>query len=160
MEKQQELEIKQFMLEKIAEGISLSEIQKQVNQRYELKLTYMDIRILASELDNVDWNANDPKAQEKAKAEAEEKKKAEAITDDSIPGDGEASGVGQTVVELSKLVRPGTALSGTVKFANGSTADWYIDNYGQLGLDNLNGAKPSKEDIIGFQNELQKILGR
>ena len=66
---------------------------------------------------------------------------------------------GSTVVEISKIARPGVALSGTVKFANGSTADWFLDQTGRLGLDNLVGENPSKDDVIAFQQELQRQLG-
>lgn len=156
-----ELEVKRFMAAKIAAGVSLSEVQKLINSEFNCKLTYMEVRILASELDNIDWDANDPKAQEmakeKAKAEAEKKKQEEEGIDpevESTPGDG------STVVELNKLVRPGTALSGTVKFASGSTADWYVDSYGRLGIDNLHGSKPTESDIIAFQEELKKKLGQ
>ena len=73
---------------------------------------------------------------------------------EATPGDG------KTVVEVSKLVRPGTALSGTVKFAGGSTADWYVDSYGRLGIENLQGDKPTESDIMAFQDELKKALGQ
>ena len=161
MDKQKELEVKRFMAAKIAEGVNLSDVQKLVNQEFGLKLTYMDVRILASELDNIDWDANDPKAQElakeKARAEAEKKRQAEEGIEPEVeatPGDG------RTVVEVSKLVRPGTALSGTVKFASGSTADWYVDSYGRLGIENLQGDKPTESDIMAFQDELKKALGQ
>ena len=65
---------------------------------------------------------------------------------------------GKTVVEISKLMRPGTALSGSVKFASGSTADWYIDQTGRLGLENLVGNQPTQEDIQQFQVELEKAV--
>ena len=148
MDKQKELEVKRFMAAKIAEGVNLSDVQKLVNQEFGLKLTYMDVRILASELDNIDWDANDPKAQELAEEEGIEPEV------EATPGDG------RTVVEVSKLVRPGTALSGTVKFASGSTADWYVDSYGRLGIENLQGDKPTESDIMAFQDELKKALGQ
>ena len=161
MDKQKELEVKRFMAAKIAEGVNLSDVQKLVNQEFGLKLTYMDVRILASELDNIDWDANDPKAQElakeKARAEAEKNRQEEEGIEPEVeatPGDG------RTVVEVSKLVRPGTALSGTVKFASGSTADWYVDSYGRLGIENLQGDKPTESDIMAFQDELKKALGQ
>ena len=76
MEKEMELEVKRFMAGEIAKGTSLSDLQQLVNEKFNQKLTYMDIRIMASELDGIDWNAHDPKAQ--AKAKAEEKAAAEA----------------------------------------------------------------------------------
>ncbi len=160
MDREKELAVKKFMAAEISKGTSLSEVQKLVNDEFDLKLTYMDIRILASELDNIDWDATDPKAQAKARAEAEAEAK-KGSDEDPLEPDVEATpGDGRTVVEISKLVRPGMALSGTVKFASGSTADWYVDQFGRLGLDNLRGDKPTKEDIEGFQMELERVLPR
>ena len=167
MEKEVEMSIKRFMAQELENGRSLSEIQKLVNEKFSLRLTYMEIRILASELDGVDWKALDPRAQaeaaKKAKEEAEKQQTApgaEAAAGD-IPEDADttdaAPAAGKTVVELSKLARPGMMLSGTVKFASGSTAEWYVDNMGRLGLENLKGEKPTPEDIEAFQIELENV---
>ena len=156
MNKDQEMELKFYMAQEIANGVSLSDIQKSANEKFGLKLTYMDIRIYASELENIDWDAHDPKAIEKAKAEAkkaeEEAKKAAEAAEGGVPADGD----GETVVEISKLVRPGAAISGSVKFASGVTAEWYLDQMGRLGLDAVKGGEPTKEDIAAFQQALQK----
>lgn len=148
-----ELEIKRFMAQKIEEGESLSNVQKLVNEKFGTKYTFMEIRILASELEDVDWGALDPK---QPAPPAEKEKSAEAVGA-SEPAAG--AGAGQTVVEISKLVRPGTALSGTVTFRSGSSAEWYVDSYGRLGLENLRGEQPTEEDVRDFQVELQKQLG-
>ena len=167
MEKEVEMSIKRFMTEELQNGKSLSEIQKLVNEKFALHMTYMEIRILASELESVDWKALDPRAQaEAAKRAKEEAKKAsvgtEAGGDVTETTEGEAAAApagaaGKTVVELSKLARPGMMLSGTVKFASGSTAEWYVDNMGRLGLENIKGEKPTPEDIEAFQIELENV---
>jgi hypothetical protein len=167
MEKEVEMSIKRFMAQELEKGESLSEIQKLVNEKFSQHMTYMEIRILASELESVDWKALDPRAQaeaaKKAKEEAEKKAAETAETEGNIPETAEgdtpeaAAGAGNTVVELSKLARPGMMLSGTVKFASGSTAEWYIDNMGRLGLENLKGEKPTREDIEAFQVELENV---
>ncbi len=151
MDKALENDIKIFMASRIAEGISLSDIQNEVNEKFQLSMTYMDIRILAAGLD-IDWQA-------KAAAKAEEEKKEEEnAPEEAVPAEAPAETDGKTVVEISKLMRPGTALSGSVKFASGSTADWYIDQTGRLGLENLVGDQPSQEDIRQFQVELEKAV--
>ena len=152
MDKALENDIKIFMASRIAEGISLSDIQNEVNEKFQLSMTYMDIRILAAGLD-IDWQA-------KAAAKAEEEKKEEETAkEETVPAEAPAAPAdGQTVVEISKLMRPGTALSGSVKFASGSTADWYIDQTGRLGLENLVGNQPTQEDIQQFQVELEKAV--
>ena len=67
-------------------------------------------------------------------------------------------------IEISKIARPGMMFSGSVTLANGSTADWYLDNMGRLGVDNLQGDQPGQEDIEKFQMalqiELRKLMGR
>ena len=168
MEKEVEMSIKRLMAEKLQSGESLSDIQKLVNEKFSLRLTYMEIRILASELESVDWKALDPRAQAEAakRAKEEAEKKAAETADAGSPADGsmpeaetpqDTSTAGKTVVELSKLARPGMMLSGTVKFASGSTAEWYVDQLGRLGLENLKGEKPTPEDIEAFQIELEQV---
>ena len=157
MDKALENDIKLYMASRIAEEVSLSDIQNEVNEKFAQKLTYMDIRILASGLD-IDWQARaKAKAEEEKAAEEENAASQETPAQEENAADENASD-GKTVVEVSKLMRPGTALSGTVKFASGSTADWYIDQTGRLGLENLVGEKPTQEDIQQFQVELEKAV--
>jgi hypothetical protein len=153
-------EIKKTVLENLQKGISLSEIQKILHEKGEM-ITFLDLRLLASELENLDWKklGAEKEALEKEAAEAKKQEEDDESADeksDEIPADkGEWSGA--TVVEVSKLVRPGAALSGTVKFASGVKADWVLDQMGRLGLEKPTG-KPTPEDIKEFQVELQKKL--
>ena len=105
----------------------------------------------------MDWQALDPNAKKIAEPEEPE-------TADSVETAAAGETAADTVVEVSKLARPGMMLSGTVKFASGSTAEWYVDNMGRLGLENLVGEKPTQEDIEKFQIELdkavKKVMGR
>ena len=136
-------EIKKFMAEKIAENVSLSDIQTLVNEKFNTRMTFMDIRILASELE-VDWRSEEEKVPEVL----EEEEKAENT--ENTPA--------KTTVELNKIVRPGAIASGSVNFASGVYAEWYIDNSGRLGLDKVKGGKPTEQDIEDFQVEMQKIF--
>lgn len=144
-----EAKVKEMLAALLAEGVSLSDAQNQINQQLEQKLTFMDIRIIASTLD-VDWKKGDPHP-----VKSEEEKDEESAEKADNSGDNTQS---KTVVEISKLMRPGTALSGSVKFASGSSADWYIDATGRLGLENLVGEKPTPEDIREFQMELERAV--
>ncbi len=166
MDKNLENQIKMFVAQELAQGISLSDIQNHINAEFKQNMTYMDVRILASTLD-VDWQALDPNAK-KAATPAEEKIEDVPESDNAVPEEDAAAvdsgAVGDTVVEVSKIARPGMMLSGSVKFASGSTAEWYVDNMGRLGLENLVGEKPGQEDIEKFQIELdkavRKVMGR
>jgi hypothetical protein len=137
-------ETKKIIAEKLNEGIGLSDIQKILADEYEVKMTFLELRLMASELENIQWEKPEEPKEEKEEVEEEEE---EVV---------EAEPVGGTVVEISRLTRPGVALHGSVKFASGPTAEWVLDSRGQLGLDKLTGGEPTEEDIQEFQQELQK----
>ena len=119
-------------------------------------MTYMDVRILASTLD-VDWRALDPNAAKTASSEPDQ------VLENGVPLSSDETEIDTpsasgTVVEVSPIARPGMMFSGKVKFAGGSTAEWYVDNMGRLGLENLTGDKPGQEDVEQFQIELDKAI--
>ncbi len=142
-----DMAIKKFMAEQLDAGNSLSDIQQMINEKFKTKLSYMEIRIMASELENIDWSKNDPVPE--AKPEEDDDESAAA------PAPGAADG--NTVVEISKLVRPGAAMSGSVKFASGASATWVLDQMGRLGFDDTVG-EPTEADMKAFVDELKAKL--
>lgn len=163
-------EMKAFVAERLANGVSLSDIQKQLGEKGVI-IRFLDLRLMASELENVDWTKLNKKEapkeadlktaqpnppQQASEDEFEEEnfdEDADAPDEEETPADGG----GATVVELSKVVRPGAVASGSVKFASGITAEWILDQHGRLGLDKPTG-KPTPADIKGFQMELERLL--
>jgi hypothetical protein len=52
-------------------------------------------------------------------------------------------------------------VSGSVRFSDGNAAQWYLDQFGRLGLvPQQQGYKPSAVDLESFQIELQNELQR
>ncbi len=144
----------QLIAKLLSEGLSLSDVQKILKDQHQIQMTYMDLRLISTELE-VNWKKFDVK---------KEKESAKALENDKASGVGDNTGAtgasdGGTVVNVSKLVRPGAAVSGDVKFKSGGTAEWYLDAMGRLGLNPTgNSAKPTEEDLQDFQRELQKSL--
>ena len=133
----------------LADGKSLSDIQKILKADHDLQLTYMDLRLISSELD-VDWKKLEP-----------EKPKDTMNVIDSNASDADDGGLPQsgTVVNVSKVVRPGAVVSGDVTFNSGARAEWYLDSLGRLGLNPTGSSeKPTEDDLQKFQLELQKAL--
>lgn len=164
-------QIKAFIAEKVPEGYSLSKIQDMLKEQ-NVHITFMELRLLASEIEENVWKKTEKEepAQEPAPAEpvpteenaipAEpadlpEEAAPEAPSAENENADGKVRG--KTVVEVSKIARPGAVASGTVKFGSGVTAEWILDQMGRLGLDNPSG-KPDQQDIQEFQVELQKAF--
>ena len=151
-------EIKQFIADKTAEGMSLTAIQDALSAQG-VKIRFMELRLLAAEIESVLAKKEADKAAAEAPA-PEEKKAEEAPTPapaETAP-DGAAKVRGATTVSVSPIQRPGFAMSGSVSFGSGVTADWYVDQTGRLGLDNASG-QPDEQDIQEFQIELRKALG-
>lgn len=176
-----------FIQKCLSEGMTLSQVQDQLMQQFGLHMTYMELRMLTAEL-QVDWDKQDAKAEAtrasilpneaKAKAAAKASPASDTVPEEgALPGEEEyppcpeenaapadtpASDAlrGATTVELSKVVRPGASLSGTVKFGSGASGEWYVDAYGRLGFNPDEGSsQPDQQDIQEFQTELQKALG-
>ena len=162
-------QIKDFIAQKVPEGYSLSKIQDMLKEQG-VHITFMELRLLASEIEEQVWKQTEKEeAPPPAEEPAADMTKEESIEPDSEPED--AAGLppaepqqdapaaprGKTVVELSKIARPGAAASGTVTFGSGVTAEWIIDQMGRLGLDKASG-QPDQQDIREFQMELQKLF--
>ena len=77
------------------------------------------------------------------------------------PGTDAPAGAGGVSVELDRVVRPGSVVSGTVTFSDGVNGKWALDQYGRLMLDTGQpGYKPSAPDVQDFQRELSTQLQR
>ena len=153
--------IKRFVAQKLQEGIKLSDIQTLLADELQCRMTFLDLRLLAAELEDVDWSKFDPQEKKAEEAPAPAAPAAEeAVPAAEAAEAGEApAAAGNTVVELSRLSRPGAMAHGTVTFASGVTAEWIIDEMGRLGLDKVSG-QPTEQDIQDFQVELRKLFSR
>ena len=164
-------EIKKFIAEKVAEGISLSKIQDELTAQG-TKMTFMELRLLASEIENDIFKQQEAAAQPSAPetpapAPAPESAEANMPSDDQPAAPAPASENaddankvrGNTSVTVSPIQRPGYYASGTVKFGSGAEAEWFLDQTGRLGLDPTNGMKPDQQDIAEFQQDLRKAFG-
>jgi hypothetical protein len=64
-----------------------------------------------------------------------------------------------TQIEISKIQRPGAMVSGSVVFLSGVKGEWYLDEYGALGMNLADESQqPSEEDMLDFQTNLQQQL--
>lgn len=162
-------EIKDFIVEKTLEGMAMTAIQDALAEAG-VKIKFMELRLLAAECDAV----LEKKRQEKAAAEAKaaaanaEKTAAAPVGQASAPAPAAAEAEtaeetvkprGETTVTVSPIQRPGYLACGMVTFGTGGTAEWFLDQSGQLALDNLKGPEPDRQDQQEFVRELKKVLG-
>ena len=134
-----------LIAEKLDEGVSLSDIQKLLANEHDLNITYLDLRLIAADLD-VDWQKQDAK---RAKPKP-------AVDTDLSNTQVSDSG---TSITVNKVVRPGASMSGDVEFASGAKAEWFVDAMGRLGLNPAPGSsKPTESDLQEFQLEARQVV--
>jgi len=133
----------------IAEGMGLSDVQKKINSDFGIVMTYMDVRFLVDDLDLTLVDKEEEKPAEKDQTEGEV----------NPSQDNEQEGEGGVSVELDTVNPPGAMASGTVRFSDGQTKKWTLDQFGRLGLSGGDeGYKPSDEDVVEFQKQLDTAL--
>jgi len=128
----------------IEEGLKLAEIQKRLETEFGQRVTYLEVRLL---VDDLKLKPKDPAPPPKPAA--------------PVPAEpAEATPVlGNVSVTVDQLTRPGSMVSGKVKFSDGKSADWFLDQAGRLGLAPMEkGYKPSQVDVQDFQTALQTEL--
>jgi hypothetical protein len=152
-------EQKAVISEWAARGDSLSDIQKQIKEQFNINLTYIDVRLLVLDLDVSIADKVDPQeARKKAEAQAASQPD---IEDGLLPDDVQdiPAGDSSVSVELDTVVVPGAIVSGSVVFSDGVKATWAVDQMGRLSVGASDPAyQPSPEDIQVFQLELQRLL--
>lgn len=147
----------------VKEGCGLSEVQRRLTSELKLNLTYMDVRFLVIEL-GLDLQekvtstpAKDLKATEPVTPPAGEAPDADIPELEPEP----APGTGAVSVDVDRIMRPGSLVSGTVIFSDGVKATWALDQMGRLALGGADKTyRPSAQDVQEFQmaiaRELQK----
>jgi len=147
------------------EGAGLPGIQKRLDSEFEFKVTYMETRFLIDDLGIIMPEEEKPEPKEEDESEtAPPETPAEAEFGDApapsedLLDEAGSEAPSSVTVTISELQRPGTMVNGSVTFAGGEVADWYLDQFGRLGLDPKNPEfQPSESEMMAFQKELQKV---
>jgi hypothetical protein len=174
-------EQKQAVSDWVAAGDNLSVIQKKLSDQFKVSMTYRDVRFLVDDLGlelknpapKVDTNdvskapaaaapgGGMPPPRGDAATPADDLPPEDYPEDEGVPAAPAPAGASTLTLELDRLMRPGTMVSGNVTFSDGVTGKWALDQQGRLMLETAEkGYKPSQPDIQAFQRELQVQLQR
>ncbi len=154
-------EQKNTVAEWIAEGLSLSDIQDRMGTQWNIRMTYMEARMLVGDLKLLPKDPIVPVAEKPVEEAAPEGAPApEAILAEGAE-DATPAGTGTVQVTTDTLARPGAMISGRVTFSDGLTGMWHLDQYGRFNLvPPTPGYKPSEEDIQKIQPLLDRELAK
>jgi hypothetical protein len=135
----------------IADGLKLSDIQSRLADEFDVRGTYMDVRLL---VDDLKLMPRDP--------EPEPKKEAEPEVVSPLAADAEPpAGEGKVTLTTDTLAKPGTIVSGIVTFSDGNKATWYLDQTGRLGVvPEVQGYRPPSADVQEFQMLLDREMAK
>ncbi len=96
-------EIKKFIAERVAKGVSLSQIQDELASERKVRLTFMELRLLAAEIDSTDWTKLDKPEQAEAKVlpgkpgKGGEAGEEAELPEEELPGEGAPEGGAGTI---------------------------------------------------------------
>ena len=137
----------------VADGAQMADVQKRLNDEFEISVTYMDTRFLSLDLD-LQFQSEEEETPEPA---AEEGALDEGAPVASVPDAG--GGFQPVTVGLDSIARPGAMVSGTVSFSDGEKGRWMIDEMGRPSVDpDTPGYQPAEHDLMDFQNRLRDLL--
>ena len=140
----------------VKEGCGLSEVQRRLTDQCQISLTYMDVRFLLIELglDLQEKKKNTPAPKDLGAPAA-----TPPLPDDDGMPDEPAPAPGGVTIDVDRIMRPGTLVSGTVVFSDGIKATWALDQQGRLALGGTDKAyRPAAQDIQEFQMTLAREL--
>lgn len=123
-------------------GLNLNQILDHLVKEDKLDITFMDVRLLVSEIeDERNLYANEPEKEEEieeVEAEVEE--------------------VEECVIEMNAILQPGAPLQGKAKFKSGRAMKFMMDQSGRIGIEPIGAEQPNQEELKIFQQELIRQL--
>lgn len=144
----------------IDEGQTVAQIQTRLGKELNVTMTYMDVRFLIDDLKLRPKDPTPPPAPPVPPAAAAPAPAAPPVHD--LTPEAETAPAGGSVsTSLDQIAKPGALVSGKVKFSDGQTAEWYLDQTGRLGMvPPVQGYRPPQTDVPIFQQQLQDELAK
>ncbi len=139
----------------IAEGMKLADIQSRLGSEFDIRLTYMEARML---VDDLKLTPKDPEPEKPAPATPPQPTQPPA--DSPAPSaEPEFLPAGKVSLTVDAIAKPGTIVSGSVTFSDGKKAAWYLDQAGRMGVvPDEQGYRPPAGDVEDFQQQLDREL--
>lgn len=134
----------------IDEGAKPADVQSRLAREFDIHMTYMEVRFLIDDLKVMPKDPEPPETEKPAEPEAP----AESPLAEEVP-----AACGGVSVSVDTLTKPGTMVSGRATMSDGQQVEWYLDQYGRLGMVGPEaGYRPPQQDIPVFQAALEREL--
>jgi len=138
-------ERKAIVAQLLKQGRSLSEILDHLHKEKGDSITYMDLRLLLSEMPEATLPEKDPPKP--------------VILPPDKPSATPSPDGGKLSISMDQMPAPGSMLSGYARFSSGAKAHWFLDEMGRLGLEpELGSGKATEADLKEFSAKLRQML--
>jgi len=154
-------ERKSIVRQLLAKGQTLSQIQDYLHKEKNDPITYMDLRLLLSEMPDAKLPEKEVLKTVLPTASTAASTGAKAAPKDlaSPPAAKEPAVGGRLSISIDQMPAPCSMLSGYARFSSGAKAHWFLDEMGRLGLEpELGTGKPTQADMQEFSAELRRML--
>ena len=153
-------ERKPIVAQLLKEGRTLSEIQDYLRREKGDSITYMELRLLLSDMPDAKLPEKEPlKTASPSMSGPATGPGANKPGGPSAGKGKESVGGGKLSISLDQVPAPGSMLSGYARFSSGAKAHWFLDEMGRQGLEpELGSAKPTQSDMQEFSAELRRML--
>ncbi len=152
----------------LADGASLSDVQKLLKETFDLRMPYLDLRLLVLDLGaqvkDKPKPAPKPAPAMDVPADHTMTNQPKGPTMQAAAEMNQQAAMSDTLVSVTvdTLVTPATAMiSGSVVFTDGEKAHWYFDRTGRFGFEPATlGYRPTRADSEAFEKLLQKEISQ
>ena len=154
-------ERKSIVEQLLAKGQTLSQIQDYLHKEKNDPITYMELRLLLSEMPNAKLPEKDVRKTVLPTSGAPANTGGRPASNDSVaPAAAKQQPAGGRLsISIDQTPAPGSMLSGYARFSSGARAHWFLDGMGRLGIDpELGSSKPTETDMQQFSSELRRLL--
>ena len=145
----------------LAKGQTLSQIQDYLHKEKNDPITYMELRLLLSEMPNVKLPEKDVRKSVLPASGTSASTGGSPASNDSAATAAarQQPASGRLSISIDQTPAPGSMLSGYARFSSGARAHWFLDGMGRLGIDpELGTGKPTQTDMQEFSGELRRLL--
>lgn len=134
--------LKEKIIKLYDNGLTLNQILDHLVKEDKLDVTFMEVRLVVSEIeDERNLYSNEPEEEKEIEEEEEEI--------EEVP---------ECVIEMNAILQPGAPLQGKAKFKSGRAMKFMMDQSGRIGIEPIGTEQPNQDELKIFQQELIRQL--
>ena len=144
----------------LAQGASLSDVQKRLKEEFGVSMLYLDLRMLVLDIGaSVKEPPKPPPEKPAEPAGSDRSAGSDGLDDPDGLDDLDDGALPRVSITLDRVMKPGALVSGEAVFPAGEKIHWLLDRAGRVAIDKAPpGFAPSQDEALAFQTALRETL--